>query len=227
MKRYLKKLKKIALPKKTKILTQKEMRHKLVGPPNLWKMKQDFQILFLNSRGLKREDRLLDIGCGTLRGGIPIIRKLDRGNYCGIDVRENVLAEARKELKQECLEEKMPDLISFNDFASLEIDGDFDIVFAFSVLIHLEDSIAQECFHFVNKHISNSGFFYANVNIESNEEGNWQGFPVVFRTRKFYKKIAANANLEMIEIGRLMDLGHNSNQPLADKQIMLAFRKNK
>lgn len=225
MKRYLKKWENIIFPSKGKRSIDKESRHSLVGPPKLWKMKQDFQINFLNNQGLSSENTLLDIGCGTLRGGIPIIRKLDQGNYFGIDVRENVIEEGRKELRQEGLESKKPNLIVLDDFDSLQIDIKFDVVFAFSVLIHLEDSIAQKCFHFVQKHLSESGVFYANVNIESHQEGKWQGFPVIFRTLDFYKRLADNANLETTKIGRLIDIGHESNQPLADKQLMLAFRK--
>lgn len=79
-------------------MTSAERRHHLVGSPKLWKMKQDFQINFLKSQGLKEKDQLLDIGCGTLRGGIPIIKYLDSGNYCGIEVRDQIITEAKKEL---------------------------------------------------------------------------------------------------------------------------------
>ena len=225
MKKYLRKFKKVIFPLKKKKLSEKEERHKLVGPATLWRMKQTFQINFLNEQGLKPEDKLLDVGCGTLRGGIPIIRKLNEGNYWGIDVRHHVIEEAKKELKQEGLEAKKPSLIAFDDFDKLTIENKFDFIFAFSVLIHLEDLIAQKCFHFVSKQLSDSGVFYANVNIEKSPDGSWQGFPVVFRSLDFYRTLAENANLKMREVGRLIDLGHDSKQSLADVQIMLAFSK--
>jgi SAM-dependent methyltransferase len=203
----------------------KEKRHSHVGPAHLWKMKQGFQIDFLIYQGLKSSDKLLDIGCGTLRGGIPIIQHLEAGNYYGIEVREDVLEEGRKEFKASKLEHKNPNLFSFTDFKDLQFKTSFDMIFAFSVLIHMEDDIAEKCFVFVKNNLSETGAFYANVNIETHTDGNWQGFPVVFRPIEFYRKLAHNNNLSMNIIGRLKDLGHISGQELADKQLMLEFKR--
>ena len=75
-------------------------RHSLVGRPELWQLKRDFQISFLREHGLEPGHFLLDIGCGTLRGGIPIIEYLDAGSYVGIDVRSEAIEEARRELRE-------------------------------------------------------------------------------------------------------------------------------
>ena len=190
-------------------------------------MKQDFQINFLINTGLKPDNKLLDIGCGTLRGGIPIIKYLNHGNYYGIEVRENVLNEGKKELKEEGLAHKDPKLITFEDFSSLIIEAKFDIIFAFSVLIHLDDQIAGKCFNFINEHLSEDGCFLANVNLTSYKDGNWQGFPVVYRSLEFYENLATKSNLTMRKIGDLKELGHISNQGLADEQVMLEFKKKK
>ena len=42
-----------------------------------------FQIAFLKERGLVPSSQLLEIGCGPLTGGIPIIEYLEPGNYVG------------------------------------------------------------------------------------------------------------------------------------------------
>ena len=202
-------------------LSKKEQRHKLVGAPKNWKMKQDFQIKFLIEQGLDENDKFLDIGCGTLRGGIPIINHLNEGNYYGIDVRSNVIDEARKELKQEKLIDKNPKLFAFNEFSELKLDTKFDVIFAYSVLIHLSDDILEECIKFVSNNISNEGVFYANINTVENVDGNWQGFPVVFRPIEFYKAMAEKFNLKLEVIGQLKDLGHISNKELGDKQLMV------
>src|SRR3954447_26273250 len=73
----------------------KQQRHSLVGPPHVWKDKRKFQIEFLEGSGLRPDTKLVDIGCGTLRGGIPIIERLDPGNYVGVDVRPEIATEAQ------------------------------------------------------------------------------------------------------------------------------------
>ena len=72
----------------------KATRHHWVGPQDLWRMKRQFQIDFLLRMGLQPDEDLLDLGCGTLRGGIPMIEYLHAGKYVGVDVRAEVLAEA-------------------------------------------------------------------------------------------------------------------------------------
>lgn len=201
----------------------KEQRHALVGPTNLWKMKRDFQIAFLKDTGLMSNQSLLDIGCGTLRGGIPIIDYLEKGNYTGIDVRKKALQEARRELKAEKLEHKSPKLVFFEDFSQLNLKIKFNYVFAFSVLFHLEDSIVEKCFEFVSRHLSEAGVFYANIHTGDYPDGEWQGFPVAFRSLDFYEVIAKKYQLNTVSLGSLEKLGHISSMSGHDHQIMLRF----
>ena len=205
--------------------SREEKRHSLVGAPHLWKMKQDFQFNFLVNHGMEPDQILLDVGCGTLRGGIPIIDFLDKGNYYGIEVRPEVLEEGEKELNYHKLDHKTPNLISFEKFESLQIDEKFDIIFAFSTLIHFEDHITKAFFEFLSRQLSEKGVFWGNVNIESYSDGRWQGFPIVFRPFSFYQKLADENNLLLNDLGKLTDLGHVSDESISDKQVMLEIRK--
>jgi len=207
------------------MLTRKERRHAMVGPAELWKMKRDFQIQFLKAMGLAPEHYFLDIGCGTLRGGIPVIAYLEAGHYYGVEVRAELLDESRKELREAGLEGKKPNLLQAADMSQLAIDQNFDYVWAFSVLIHMRDDILGRTLKFVGQHLSEEGAFYANVNIGERDEGNWQGFPIVWRTLEFYDRECARSGLAVTDLGALKDHGHVSKIESQDSQRMLRITK--
>src|SRR3954454_18505863 len=101
-------------------------RHTLVGPPEVWKEKRAFQIRFLVAQGLEPQTSLVDIGCGTLRGGVPIIEYLDAGGYSGVDVRAEVESEARAELEQHGLAAKRPTLVFGRSLPDTHLGRTFD-----------------------------------------------------------------------------------------------------
>ena len=234
----------------------------MVGPAHLWKMKRDFQIDFLRGRGLSPQHYLLDIGCGTLRGGIPLIDYLEPGHYYGvesraeeIDVARTVLEKARErlsygrihldrlshqheqglssltqydegkqELQKERLENKAPVLITAEDIAKVKIEQDFDYAWAFSVLIHMTDEVLRDCLGMVAGRLNPDGVFYANVNIGEAPPGNWQGFPVMYRSLTAYEEQCASHGLRVTDIGSLGELGHVSGDEAQDQQRMLEIR---
>ncbi|MEI6816553.1 MAG: class I SAM-dependent methyltransferase [Bacteroidota bacterium] len=210
---------------KSLFLSSTAKRHGLVGQPELWKIKRDFQIDYLKSVGLKPEHYLVDIGCGTLRGGIPLIEYLQEGHYYGIEFRDFVLEEGRKELKENNLENKVPVLLVSKDLATLSMDAQFDYMWAFSVMIHMKDEIADKCLMMVSKHLKPNGVYYANVNIGEWAEGNWEGFPVVCRNLEFYKTMAAKYHLKVEDVGDLKSCGHITGIDKQDSQRMLKFSK--
>jgi len=205
-------------------LTEKERRHSLVGPAHLWKMKRDFQIKFLKDMNLNPDHYLLEIGCGTLRGGIPLIDYLQDGHYFGIEIRAEALDEGRKELREAGLERKNPTLLLSPDISELTLDMKFDYIWAFSVLIHMHDEILNDTLGFVRSHLSHEGIFYANVRYGEKKEGNWQGFPVVTRSFDFYDQACAMNGLEVSDLGPLKNLGHISNVEQQDNNRMLRIK---
>ncbi|HUB74334.1 MAG TPA: class I SAM-dependent methyltransferase [Solirubrobacteraceae bacterium] len=200
-------------------------RHAHVGPPRLWEMKRRFQFEFLTSHGLRPSSRLLDIGCGTLRGGIPLIDYLQEGHYTGVEARAEVLEEARRELAEAGLEHKRPTLICSEDPAQVQLAEPVDVAWSFSVLFHMRDEIVDACFALVARSLSEHGVFYANVSLsdEREEQGRWQGFPVISRPREFYAQLAARHGLSIEDVGRLDALGHGAGP--GEKSIMLRFAR--
>jgi SAM-dependent methyltransferase len=200
-----------------------ERRQAMVGPSHLWKMKRDFQIHFLKSVGMVPSHYVVDLGCGVLRGGLPIIEYLDQGHYYGIEARKAVLDEGIKALQEAALQSKIPTLLVIDDLCRATLDRDFDLIWAFSVLIHMEDRILDSCLDFVSRHLKSNGRMYANVSLGEEKDGRWQEFPLVRRSREFYMSAAERHGLQVLDVGTLQSLGHLSGSPSQDMQLMLEF----
>jgi SAM-dependent methyltransferase len=198
-------------------------RHAAVGPAHLWKMKRQFQIDFLKNNGLEQQHSLIDIGCGTLRGGIPLIKLLNKGQYTGIEVREDVLELGRDELREAKLESQEPNLIHSQGLSTLDLEYKVDFIWAFAVLIHMDDDALNGCLSFVSRHLEPTGSFYGNVNIGEAENGSWQGFPVVYRPMAWYVETAERFGLVPTDVGSLVELGHDDGRPEPESRRMLKF----
>lgn len=214
------------------LLTPAQRRHASVGPPRLWRVKREFQFRFLKEMGLEPHHYLLDLGCGTLRGGIPIIDYLDSGHYFGIDIRPEALEVARKELERENLVDKDPQLIAAPDISVLELDAEFDFVWAFSVFIHMRDPILDGALGLVRRHLRDGGSCYGNVNIGKRERKGASrsktGYPVLWRPLDFYEDICARNGLQVADIGQLSEFGHQhpgKKPEVQERERMLRIRK--
>jgi SAM-dependent methyltransferase len=172
-------------------------------------MKRGFQIDFLRRMGLQRHHRLLDLGCGTLRGGVPLIGFLDPEHYTGVDVRGDVLEDGRMELREHGLEDKRPRLVLASSLEGLDLGERFDIAWAFSVLIHMDDDVLDDAIAAVARHLQPGGRFYANVNLGVGAAGEWQGFPVVRREWDFYGASFARHGFSIEDLGPLAAFGHH------------------
>src|SRR5436309_1445834 len=57
----------------------------------MWDEIGRLQFEFIRGRGLQQGHKLLDVGCGSLRGGVHFARYLDAGNYYGTDLNPSYL----------------------------------------------------------------------------------------------------------------------------------------
>ncbi len=200
-----------------------ETRHILVGAAEHWQAQRDVQLRFLVARGLRPTHHLLDIGCGTLRGGIPLIRFLEPGHYYGIEVRRDVLEQGREELREQQLEQKVPVLRLTATLAGVTFPQRFDFIWAFAVLIHMSDGIADDCLGLVARALAPQGRFYATVNVSVRAEGKWHGFPVVARTVAFYEHLARAHQLAVTDMGSMRSIRREIDGAGADTTRMLEF----
>jgi SAM-dependent methyltransferase len=211
---------------KNKINSSKRKRHSLVGPPEYWKYKREFQFNFLINQGLQKQHKFLDYGCGTLRGGIPIIKYLYSGNYLGLDIRKEVIIEAKKELNSNFIFFKKPTLEVISEINTDSFKSYCDFGIAFSVFMHLTDNIIEQTIRTISQILKANGVFFANVNIgDTNYADNWYNFPVVWRELDFYVEMGNKYNLSIKKLDTLSILGHNVGDKNQDNQVMLKLTK--
>lgn len=189
------------------LLRPLKKHYSLAGPPTLWVKKRKFQIKFLKKYGLQPCHVLLDFGCGPLRGGIPIIRYLNVGNYYGVDVRREAINEAKNELTQNKLEHKKPVLTYAKNLGSLRLKTKFDFIWAYSLVIHLTDNIYNDFMEFVSAHLKTEGRLLMNVNVgRRKRRGEWRRFPVNVRPLRFYREVASTFGLSVRQLETLQEL---------------------
>jgi SAM-dependent methyltransferase len=166
-----------------------------------------FQIEELKRQGLEPGSSVLEIGCGPLTAGIPVIEYLEPDHYVGVDVRSTVLNAAWQQIGRHELSAKNPRLIRSDNFGADELgDRRFDYVWAFSVLYHLADDILDRLFASVANRLTEGGMFVANVQTDV-ESRVWLEFPFLKRSVDDYRAAAAKHGLETTELGTIRQRG--------------------
>jgi ubiquinone/menaquinone biosynthesis C-methylase UbiE len=144
-------------------LTQEQInagKHRgMVG--GMWEEIGRLQFEFLRARGLKQNHRLLDIGCGSLRGGIHAIKYLEAGNYYGLDINSSLIEAGRHEVRLAGLTHKNPHLAVSDRFELGLFREKFDYLLALSVFTHLFANHIIRCLAEVREVLAPEGRFFA------------------------------------------------------------------
>ncbi len=108
-----------------------------VGRAECYDLMAGLQFSLLVLLGLREQHYLLDIGCGSLRGGRLFIPYLLAGRYFGLEPNRWLVEEGiRYELGEELFQNKRPTFAYNSDF-NLEVFGvQFDVVLAQSIFSH-------------------------------------------------------------------------------------------
>lgn len=127
--------------------------HTAIG--GLWEEYGVLQRDFLIAQGLKPEHRFLDMGCGTGRLARKIVPYLNTGNYLGVDISFYAILHAHLLSDSEGWGIKCPRFRS-----GVPWDEHFDVVWAFSVFIHLPQEIVTEVIYEISAGQSKGGKFF-------------------------------------------------------------------
>ncbi|WP_131522890.1 class I SAM-dependent methyltransferase [Nitrobacter sp. Nb-311A] len=189
-------------------LRQKHELEDSMGFRGQWDSHRKFQIDFLRNNGLTPSSTFLELGCGPLTAGIPVMDYLEPNKYVGVDIRASVLNLAWREVGKAGLSSKNPRLICSSSFGSdiLSRDHTFDIIYSFSVLYHLNDEVLDDFFSEVSRRLAAGGKCFANVN-DHLESDKWLEFPFVKRGIETYRAAAAKHGLNTTKLGTIHSLG--------------------
>ena len=127
----------------------------------LWEEVGTLQFEFMKARGLLPGHRLLDVGCGALRGGVHFIRYLDRGGYFGLDVNASLVEAGKRELGEPELSRKSPRLVVSDSFEVSRFATRFRFALAVSLFSHLPAGLVGLCLRNVGEVLEPGGRFYA------------------------------------------------------------------
>jgi SAM-dependent methyltransferase len=130
----------------------------------LWDEIGQLQFDFLRARGLRPEHYLVDVGCGSLRGGVHLIGYLHRGHYYGVDRSQQMLDAGRDvELPRYGIADKEPVLAQMADFDLHSLGRAFDVGVAVSVFTHIGLNSIVRCLINVDRVLRPGGVFYATI----------------------------------------------------------------
>lgn len=131
-----------------------------------WDEIGQLQLDFLVAHGLMPHHRLLDVGCGSLRAGVKLVRYLDAGHYAGMDLHESLLdAGYDIEFSKEGLRHKLP---RSNLWANGEFDFSccpmqIDFALAQSVFTSLPLNFLRVCLERLPAFVPPGGKFFVSI----------------------------------------------------------------
>jgi SAM-dependent methyltransferase len=138
------------------------LHRKVVG--GMWDELGQLQLDFLTSQGLSPSHTLLDVGCGSLRGGVKFIPYLDPGGYWGIEKDPTLLQVGWDiELAKCGLATRQPreQLVCLDDFQFSSLGAQFDYAIAQSVFTHMPLNRIRRCLARLAPAMRQHGRFYA------------------------------------------------------------------
>ena len=158
---------------------------RLVGPPHRYDLLAAMQFNLLTTLGLREEHHLLDVGCGSLRGGRLFIPYLLPGRYFGIEPDRALVEEGiDSELGRDILEVKKPSFEYRDDFRLTVFGRDFDFILAQSIFSHATAAQVRTCLAEAKQVLRPEGTIAATY---YDGEENYDGDTWVYPGRVFYR----------------------------------------
>ena len=189
------------------------MHHRArVGPKEFFDIIGAQQFCVLVGQGLRERHRLLDVGCGCLRGGRFLIPYLGRGNYCGLEPNRELLdAGIAIELGRGMAHFKRPEFHYFDDFRLSRIPVAFDYVLAQSILSHAGCDLVPVIFSEAFQVLAGGGAFVATWFDGASDmtDGGWYPGRIIVYTASTIARWALAAGFSRLDV---LDVRHPMGQ---------------
>lgn len=169
-----------------------------VGPGETYDAMSAIQFNLLTFLGLREGHFLLDIGCGSLRGGRLFIPYLLPGRYFGIEPEQWLVEEGiRNELGSGLIDLKRPMFRHESDFALTSFNQSFDFILAQSIFSHASQAQIRICLAEASKVMTPKSIFAATyVKGDENYEGEEWVYPgCVTYTEEHLEQLAQEQGL--------------------------------
>jgi len=142
-----------------------------------WLEVSRLQTDFMVKIGLRPEHVLLDIGCGSLRGGVEFISYLHAGNYLGLDSSNRLIQKGiKEELGRRLLKLKSPEFVVSRSFEFEKFSKKPDFALAHSIFTHLSESDIRLCLENLRRFVNPGCRFYATYFIADTPHANQKTF---------------------------------------------------
>jgi len=174
-----------------------------VGPPEKYDLVAANQFVLLIQLGLRELHKLLDIGCGSLRGGRLIIPYLLAGNYYGIEPNQWLIDEGiKKNLGNSILDVKKPHFSNNPDFLLTEFNTNFDFILAQSIFSHASQNQIKKCFTMASKVMHKDSIFIATFfeSDKNSDKDSWSYPDNVTYRLDFLQELASQQNLVLKKV---------------------------
>jgi len=132
----------------------------------MWEALGDLQFAYMKSVGLLAHHKLLDVGCGSLRGGVHFIPYLEPKHYFGFDINQNLMEagltnELSDELRQSHI--RAENFSSSDDFTYPAQWQALDFAIGLSLFTHLSLNTIKLCLWQTRKVLKTGGKFHATI----------------------------------------------------------------
>ena len=159
-----------------------------VGPPNYYDLIGATQFNLLTLFGMRETSTLLDIGCGSLRGGRFSMMYLRPGKYFGIDPEDWAVKEGlQAHFDDELVRRREPTFVFDGDYGVTKFGRKFDFLMAHSIFTHAPEQQIRQCMTEVAKVMVPESIFLATF-FESLDGTDYTGdtwaYPDIVRYRK-------------------------------------------